>query len=67
MVPIVEIAIPIEGKLDRRRCRSLKWKEARLCFVRQFNQLIPIFYATMGDVERAGCLLYRAALRGGLG
>ena len=25
------------------------------------------FYATMGDVERAGCLLYRAALRVGLG
>lgn len=67
MVPIVETAVPREGKPDRRRCRGLKWKEARLCFVRQVNQLTPIFYATMGDVEKAGCLLYRAALRVGLG
>ena len=67
MVPIVDTAIPSDGKPDRRRCRSLRWKEARLCFVRQADQLTPVFYATMGDVERAGCLLYRAALRVGLG
>lgn len=67
MVPIVETTIPKEGKPDRRRCRTLRWKEARLCFVRQVNQITPVFYATMGDVERAGSLLYRAALRVGLG
>lgn len=67
MVPIVETTIPSEGKPDRRRSRCLKWKEARLCFVRDVNQVTPIFYATMGDVERAGSLLYRAALRVGLG
>ena len=26
--------------------------KARLCFVREADQLTPIFYATMGDVER---------------
>lgn len=67
MVPIVETTIPSKGKPDKRRCRSVRWQEARLCFVRQVNQINPIFYATMGDVERAGCLLYRAALRVGLG
>ncbi|MFI5343023.1 MAG: hypothetical protein ACHQUC_02255 [Chlamydiales bacterium] len=67
MIPIVDTAIPMEGKPDSRRCRSLRWQEARLCFARQANQVTPIFYATMGDVERAGCLLYRAALRVGLG
>ncbi|MBA3604343.1 MAG: hypothetical protein H0W50_12075 [Parachlamydiaceae bacterium] len=67
MVPIVETALPKEGKQDKRRCRNLKWKEARLCFVREVNQVTPIFYATMGDVERVGQLLYRAALRVGLG
>ncbi len=56
MVTIVETALPKEGKQDKRRCRSLKWKEARLCFVRGANQVTPVFYATMGDVERDGQL-----------
>lgn len=67
MIPIVDTAIPSEGRPDSRRCRSLRWQEVRLCFVRRVDQLNPVFYATMGDVERAGCLLYRAALRVGLG
>lgn len=67
MVPIVDTTLPKEGKRDKRRCRSLRWQEARLCFVRDVNHVTPIFYATMGDTERAGCLLYRAALRVGLG
>ena len=67
MVPIVDTAIPKEGRRDKRRCRSLRWQEARLCCVRDSNHVTPIFFATMGDVERAGCLLYRAALRVGLG
>ncbi len=67
MVPVVDTAMPKEGRQDKRRCRKLRWQEARLCFVRDVNQVTPIFYATMGDTERAGCLLYRAALRVGLG
>lgn len=67
MIPVVDTAIPKEGKPDKRRCRSLRWQEARLCFARGAQQLTPVFYATMGDVERAGDLLYRAALRVGFG
>lgn len=67
MVPVVDIGIPQEGKLDRRKYRTTRWQEARLCFARGAKQLTPVFYATMGDVERAGDLLYRAALRVGFG
>lgn len=67
MIPVVDTAIPKEGKKDRRRCRKIRWQEARLCFVRDSNSVMPIFFATMGDTERAGNLLYRAALRVGLG
>jgi hypothetical protein len=67
MIPVVDTAIPKEGKPDKRKCRSLRWQEARLCFARGAQQLTPVFYATMGDVERAGDLLYRAALRVGFG
>lgn len=67
MIPIVDTVIPQEGKADKRRGRNLRWQEARLCFVRGAKSLTPIFYATMGDVERVGDLLYRAALRVGFG
>jgi hypothetical protein len=67
MIPVVDTAIPKEGKADKRKCRSLRWQEARLCFARSAKLITPIFYATMGDVERAGNLLYRAALRVGFG
>ena len=67
MIPVVDTAIPKEGKPDKRKCRTTRWQEARLCFCRGVQQLTPIFYATMGDVERAGNLLYRAALRVGFG
>lgn len=67
MIPVVDTAVPKEGKPDKRKCRSLRWQEARLCFARGAQQLTPVFYATMGGVERAGDLLYRAALRVGFG
>jgi hypothetical protein len=67
MIPVVDTSIPKEGRQDKRRCRSLRWQEARLCFARGAQQLTPVFYATMGSVERTGDLLYRAALRVGFG
>jgi hypothetical protein len=67
MVPVVDTAIPKEGRPDKRRCRSVRWQEARLCFARGAKQLTPVFYATMGSVDRTGDLLYRAALRVGFG
>ena len=63
MIPVVDTAIPEEGKADRRRGRTLRWQEARLCFARSAKLITPIFYATMGNIERAGNLLYKAALR----
>ena len=67
MVPVVDTAMPKEGKPDKRKSRNTRWQEARLCFARGAKQLTPVFYATMGNVERAGDLLYRAALRAGFG
>ena len=67
MIPVVDTAIPKEGKPDKRKCRTTRWQEARLCFSRGANQLTPVFYATMGSVDRAGDLLYRAALKTGFG
>lgn len=67
MIPMVDTAIPKEGKADKRKGRSVRWQEARLCFARGANLITPVFYATTGDVERTGNLLYRAALRLGFG
>jgi hypothetical protein len=67
MIPVVDTAVPKEGKPDKRKCRVTRWQEARLCFSRGAQQITPIFYATMGNVERAGDLLYRAAVRTGFG
>jgi hypothetical protein len=67
MIPVVDTAVPKEGKPDKRKCRTTRWEEARLCFSRGVQQITPIFYATMKDVEQAGNLLYRAAVRTGFG
>ena len=68
MIPVIDTGMPLDGSsCDSRRKRNTRWQEARLCFVRQVDQITPVFYATMGDVERSGSLLYRAALRVGLG
>jgi hypothetical protein len=66
MIPIIDTELPPDG-CDSRRKKSTRWQEARLCFVRNAKEVTPIFYATMGDVEKAGFLLFRAALRVGLG
>jgi hypothetical protein len=67
MLPIVETSIPEEG-LDNRKCREVRWQEARLCMSRHPKEVSPVFYATLsGDVDRAGNLLYRAALKAGFG
>lgn len=67
MIPVMDTEIPKKGKADKRRSRTTRWQEARLCFSRGAQQITPIFYATMGDIERAGNLLYRTALRVGFG
>jgi hypothetical protein len=66
MVPVVDIG-PLLNGCDSRRKRTTRWQEACLCFVRESGKATPVFYAMFGDVERAGSLLYRAALKWGLG
>ena len=69
MVPVVDTeASNNRNSIDGRRNRSVRWKEARLCFARHPEKVTPIFQATMhGGVQRAGDLLYRAALEAGFG
>jgi hypothetical protein len=66
MLPIVETCQPEEG-LDNRKCKEVRWQEARLCMARHSEEILPVFYATLGGVDRAGDLLYLAAKRAGLG
>jgi hypothetical protein len=66
MVPVVDTGVD-ENLNDKRLSKKVRWQEARLCFARQPMQLKSIFYATMGSVDKAGDLLYRAAKRAGLG
>lgn len=65
MVPIVEIDSSKTG--DKRKTRSVKWKEARLCIVRVWNTVSPLFRATMGSVDDVGDLLLDAAIEAGMG
>lgn len=66
MLPIVETSIPEDG-LDNRKCRKTRWQEARLCMARHPKEVMAVFYATLGNVDRTGDLLYKAAKRAGLG
>jgi hypothetical protein len=67
MVPVVDTLPPKGEKKDRRKCRKVRYAEARLCFSRGAQQITPMFYATMGDVDRTGDLLFKSALRVGFG
>ena len=69
MVPVVETAEPIAGEppIDRRKTRTLMWKEARLGLAHQPGSVTPIFGATMGTVDEAGEQLWRSAIRAGAG
>jgi len=69
MIPIVETA---EGKqegemVDRRKTRTVGWKEARLSLVREAGSVTPVFAATMGTAEEAGEEMFGCAVRAGAG
>ncbi|HEY6438166.1 MAG TPA: hypothetical protein VIY47_16360, partial [Ignavibacteriaceae bacterium] len=66
MVPVVDTWIDGDSN-DRRKNKTVRWQEARLCFARDVKELKPFFYATMESVDKAGDLLYRAAKRAGFG
>ncbi len=69
MLPIVETT-PSESDaetVDRRKTRKLGWREARLAFAQAPQQPLPIFAATLGNVDDAGAQLLHSAIRAGLG
>ncbi len=69
MIPIVETRLPTAApeKLDRRKTRTVGWREARLCLARPHGCVKPIFGATLGTVDEAGNQLINSAIRSGLG
>lgn len=69
MIPMVETAeATADGeKIDRRKTRTVSWKEARLSMAREAGSVTPIFGATMGTAEEAGDEMLRCAIRAGAG
>ncbi len=65
MVPIVET--DNTAVCDKRTTRKVKWKEARVCMVREHNKVNPTFRAVMGSVDKVGDLLLDGALAVGMG
>lgn len=50
-IPVVEIN---EQAPDRRKQKSLQWREARLCLAREPESVSPRFGACLGEAEEAG-------------
>ncbi len=69
MIPIVETESTTaqNQKIDRRKTRTVGWREARLCLSRQTDSSQPIFGVTMGTVDEAGDQLAHSAIRAGVG
>ena len=65
MIPIVKVD---EKADDKRKNKTLQWKEARLCLVHKVGSTTPIFGATFsGTVADAGKQLYDCAVQAGFG
>jgi len=65
MIPIVTIDEEAE---DKRKNKTLQWKEARLCLVHKAGSTTPTFGATFsGTVADAGKQLYHCAVQAGFG
>ena len=67
MIPVVETGEKITGQnADRRKQRTLFWKEARLSLVRRPDEVEPIFAVTIGEASIAGQALKGLADAAGL-
>lgn len=62
MVPIVQ---PGSGN-DRRKGKTVLWREARLCCARSADQVEPVYGVTLGSTQVAGCLWRQTAQLAGL-
>ncbi len=69
MIPIVETEslTAKNQKIDRRKTRTVSWREVRLCLARQKGSSQPIFGVTLGSVDAAGDQLADSAIRAGVG
>jgi hypothetical protein len=69
MVPEVTTAPVQEGgpKVDRRKTRTVGWKEARLCLAHEPGSVTPAFGATLGTVDEAGEQMLNCAIHAGMG
>jgi hypothetical protein len=66
MIPVVEIGPCTPEEPDKRKHRTLLWKEARLSLVRRPDEVEPSFDVTLGDVATTGAALKRLAVAAGL-
>ena len=63
MIPVIQTGSEAQG--DRRKTRTLKWREARLALVRREGEIEPVFAVTLGDPAATGHLLNQLALASG--
>ena len=65
MIPIVE---PDAGQKDKRKGKTLSWREAKLCLAHAKGSQTPVYAGTIeGGVETAGRQLFACAVRAGFG
>ena len=69
MIPIVETESTTtqDQKIDRRKTRTVAWREVRLCLAREKGSSQPTFGVTLGSVDAAGEQLADIAIRAGVG
>jgi hypothetical protein len=66
MIPVVQTGSPnAVEKQDRRKTRTVFWKEGKLSLVRRADEIKPLFAVTMGDAVAAGADMKRLALAAG--
>ena len=65
MVPIVNIDSNSKG--DKRKNKKTFWKEAKLCFAKEFGRIDKHYACVIGSPEEAGKKLYECVLQSGLG
>lgn len=63
MIPVVQTGSATGG--DRRKTRTLIWREARLALVRRDGEIDPVFAVTLGDPAATGNLLKSLAVANG--
>jgi hypothetical protein len=65
MIPVVE---PDQSQKDKRKGKTLSWREAKLCLAHAKGSQTPVYAGTIaGGVETAGRQLFACAVRAGFG